>query len=98
MNDLIDLDEYRKDKEAYEKSIAELKEKSRPIKAPNLEKAKELLCTTNMKVAQVSEKTGFTNVSYFCRSFREYYGSSPESYRKGTGEDEEISDRIDKKI
>ena len=25
----------------------------------------------------------------FCRSFREYYGSSPESYRKGTGDDEE---------
>lgn len=43
LNDLIDLDEYRKDKEAYEKSIAELEEKSRPIKVPNLEKAKELL-------------------------------------------------------
>ena len=54
-----------------------------------MEKAKELLCSTNMKVAQVSEKVGFSNVSYFCRSFREYYGSSPESYRKGTGDDEE---------
>ena len=71
---------------------------NRYIRVVRMEKAKELLCTTNMKVAQVSEKTGFTNVSYFCRSFREYYGSSPESYRKGTGEDEEISDRVDKKI
>ena len=52
-------------------------------------KAKELLKNTNMKVAQISEKVGFANVSYFCRSFREYYGCSPESYRKGTGEDEE---------
>ena len=56
-----------------------------------MEKAKELLCSTNMKVAQISERVGFANVSYFGRSFREYYGSSPESYRKGTGEDEQTS-------
>lgn len=62
---------------------------NRFIRVFRMEKAKELLCSTNMKVAQVSEKVGFSNVSYFCRSFREYYGSSPESYRKGTGDDEE---------
>ncbi len=62
---------------------------NRFIRVVRMEKAKELLCGTNMKVAQVSEEVGFANVSYFCRSFREYYGSSPESYRKGTGEDEE---------
>lgn len=61
---------------------------NRFIRVCRMEKAKELLCNTNMKVAQVSEEVGFSNVSYFCRSFREYYGSSPESYRKGTGEDE----------
>ena len=61
---------------------------NRFIRVFRMEKAKELLCSTNMKVAQVSEQVGFANVSYFCRSFREYYGSSPESYRKGTGEDE----------
>ena len=48
-----------------------------------------ILCNSNMKVAQVSEQVGIPNVSYFCRSFREYYGSSPESYRKGTGEEDE---------
>ena len=64
---------------------------NRFIKVFRMEKAKELLCGTNMKVAQVSEKVGFANVSYFCRSFREYYGSSPESYRKGTEEDETSS-------
>lgn len=67
---------------------------NRYIKVLRMEKAREFLCGTNMKVAQVSEKVGFANVSYFCRSFREYYGSSPESYRKGTGEDEEISPDI----
>lgn len=64
---------------------------NRYIRVFRMEKAKEFLCSTNMKVAQVSERVGFANVSYFCRSFREYYGSSPESYRKGTGEDEQTS-------
>ena len=62
---------------------------NRFIRVVRMEKAKDLLCSSNMKVAQVSEQVGIPNVSYFCRSFREYYGSSPESYRKGTGEDEE---------
>ena len=56
---------------------------NRFIRVFRMEKAKELLRTTNMKVAMVSEQVGFANSSYFCRSFREYYGSSPESYRKG---------------
>lgn len=64
---------------------------NRFIKVFRMEKASEFLHDTNMKVAQISEKVGFANVSYFCRSFREYYGCSPESYRKGTGGDEEIS-------
>ena len=67
---------------------------NRFIKVFRMEKATELLRNTNMKVAQVSEKVGFSNVSYFCRSFREYYGSSPESYRKGTEGDEETSSDI----
>ena len=64
---------------------------NRFIKVFRMEKAGEFLRDTNMKVAQISEKVGFANVSYFCRSFREYYGCSPESYRKGTGGDEESS-------
>ena len=67
---------------------------NRFIRVVRMEKAKKFLCNTNMKVAQVSEEVGFANVSYFCRSFREYYGSSPESYRKGMGEDEEHSEKI----
>ena len=62
---------------------------NRFIRVVRMEKAKELLCSSNMKVAQVSEQVGIPNVSYFCRSFREYYGCSPESYRKGTGEEDE---------
>ena len=49
-----------------------------------MEKAKELLDNTNLEVEQISEKVGFANVSYFRRQFREFYGCSPELYRKGT--------------
>ena len=52
------------------------------IRQFRLEKAKELLCTTNMKIVQICKETGFTNASYFCKSFREYYGCSPERFRK----------------
>lgn len=67
---------------------------NRYIRVFRMEKAGELLKNTNMKVAQISEKVGFSNVSYFCRSFREFYGRSPESYRRGSGEDEEIISEI----
>ena len=46
-----------------------------------MEKAKELLTDTNMKIVNISEKTGYPNVSYFCQSFREYFGVSPQKFR-----------------
>lgn len=52
------------------------------IKAFRMQKAKDLLENTNMKIASICEKVGYNNVSYFCQSFREFYGKSPEKYRK----------------
>lgn len=52
------------------------------IKAVRMQKAKELLENTNMKIASICEQVGYNNVSYFCQSFREFYGKSPEKYRK----------------
>ncbi|QYR23249.1 response regulator transcription factor [Paenibacillus sp. sptzw28] len=46
-----------------------------------IEKAKELL-EQGMKVYQVAEKVGYTNVDYFHSKFRKYEGSSPSAYRK----------------
>lgn len=60
------------------------------IREFRLEKAKELLCTTNKKIVQICKETGFTNASYFCKSFREYYGCSPEKFRKTSGNGEDI--------
>lgn len=62
---------------------------NRFIREYRMEKAKELLETTNMKIVQIAKKVGFPNNSYFGRSFREYFGNTPESYRKGTATDEE---------
>lgn len=63
---------------------------SRYIKQCRMEKAKELLKGTNMKIVQICERVGFSNVSYFCQSFREYCGMSPDKYRKGEAEYEEM--------
>lgn len=65
---------------------------SRFVRIYRIEKAKELLDTTNMKIVQVCKETGFSNVSYFCKNFREYYGCSPEQFRKGEPINEEVQE------
>lgn len=63
---------------------------NRFIRDVRMNKAKELLETTNMKITQIAKEVGFLNNSYFGRSFREYFGITPESCRKGKGNDEEV--------
>lgn len=67
---------------------------SRFIRCYRMEKAKELLSGTNKKIVQICKETGFSNVSYFCKSFREYCGCSPEQYRKGEPASEENETKI----
>lgn len=47
-----------------------------------LQRARQLLLTTEMKVHMIAETVGFKNTSYFCQRFRDYYGESPESCRQ----------------
>lgn len=54
---------------------------SKFIKACRMEKARDMLENTHEKIGGISEKVGYPNVSYFCQSFREYYGVSPQKYR-----------------
>lgn len=54
---------------------------SKFIKACRMEKAREMLESTHEKIVGISEKVGYPNVSYFCQSFREYFGVSPQKYR-----------------
>jgi len=52
------------------------------IKNARMEKARELLLSTNMKISDVCEQVGYSNLSYFCRSFRNEYGVTPDQYRR----------------
>lgn len=59
---------------------------NRFIKSVRMEKAKELLEQTMMKIVDISTACGYPNVSYFCSSFREYYGISPQKFRESGDE------------
>ncbi len=51
------------------------------IKTVRMERAKELLEETHRKIVDISTAVGYANVSYFCQSFREYFGVSPQKFR-----------------
>lgn len=49
-------------------------------------RAYELICHTNLKFADISEKTGFCCANDMSRKIREYYGKSPTEIRFGKHE------------
>ena len=49
-----------------------------------MEKVKDLLVTTNLKVVDVAAATGFSRPSHLFRTFRKFFGVSPQSYRIAT--------------
>lgn len=51
------------------------------IKTVRMEQAKERVLNTNQKIQDISKDVGYPNFSYFCRSFRETFGQTPESFR-----------------
>lgn len=55
---------------------------SQYIRQYRMEKAKDALLHTQKKVIEIGIQSGYPNYSYFCQSFREYFGSSPEKYRQ----------------
>lgn len=61
----------------------EVKQKSLSfyISEVRFEKAKFLLKSTDLTVAEISEKVGFTNTNYFYTAFKKLYGISPSYYR-----------------
>ncbi|SHO44442.1 response regulator [Anaerocolumna xylanovorans] len=52
------------------------------IKNIRMEKAKELLVKTNMKISDICQEVGYSNVSYFCKSFQEDFGTTPDKFRQ----------------
>ena len=55
------------------------------IKNVRMEKAQELLLTTNMKIIDIGQSVGYYNVSYFCKCFQEEFGLTPDKYRQNRG-------------
>ena len=47
-----------------------------------IEKARELLANTNLRIAEVATACGFTDEAYFTRRFRQKESASPRSYRE----------------
>jgi AraC-like DNA-binding protein len=52
------------------------------IREKRLNKAKEMLETTNMMVSEICYSLGFENVSHFSRIFKEHHGLMPTSFRQ----------------
>lgn len=48
-----------------------------------INRAKELLVTTDMKLAEIAMETGFSDEFYLSRQFKKYTGVSPALYSKG---------------
>lgn len=47
-----------------------------------IEKAKEYLSTTHLRIYEVAEKVGYSSTEHFSRSFKEVTGKSPKEYLK----------------
>jgi len=45
-------------------------------------RAKELLMGSDKNIAEISAITGYTNSSYFIKTFKTYYGMTPAQYKK----------------
>ncbi len=58
---------------------------SRLLTNIRLEKGKELLLSTDYLLKDIAEMTGFHDVSYFSRFFKDNVGMSPKQYREAAG-------------
>lgn len=52
------------------------------IRSIRLQKAKELLETTDEKISDIAAQVGFSRPTYFSRLFSEQYGQSPRQFRQ----------------
>lgn len=55
---------------------------SKYIQSVRIERSETLLITTNNTIAQIADKTGWENVSYYTRVFKKVTGKTPGQFRK----------------
>ncbi len=51
------------------------------LQSIRVNKAKQLLSSTDMKLKKICSETGFNDISYFCMIFKEHEGMTPEEFR-----------------
>ncbi|MBQ8814704.1 MAG: response regulator [Lachnospiraceae bacterium] len=51
------------------------------IKNVRMEKARDLLLNTDLSVKDISQRVGYSNLSYFCKSFATDFGMTPDRFR-----------------
>jgi two-component system, response regulator YesN len=52
------------------------------IASERIRAAKKLLITTDLPIGDISTRTGFTDISYFSKQFKQLIGMTPQQYRK----------------
>lgn len=52
------------------------------LRQQKLTKAANLLLSSHLSIQEISVMSGFSNLSHFCRSFKEHYKQSPRHYRE----------------
>lgn len=52
------------------------------ISEVRIEAAKELLTTTDLKISEIAEKTGFSDIYYFSKRFKKITGHTPKEYAR----------------
>lgn len=52
------------------------------ITAQRMNYASKLLQNTNLPIIQIANETGYNNHSFFTQKFKEYFGITPNAYRK----------------
>jgi len=57
------------------------------IKSIRLKQASVLLTTQKTGISELAYAVGFTNLSHFSNSFREFYGMSPKEYAQHMNKD-----------
>ncbi|MBL3655144.1 AraC family transcriptional regulator [Fulvivirga sediminis] len=65
---------YKKVKKEFGQSVSIL------IRNMRLQKALDLLKNTQLNIAEIAYKVGFTDPGYFTRCFKNYYGKSPSEF------------------
>jgi YesN/AraC family two-component response regulator len=47
-----------------------------------IKEAKKLLCNTSLRVSEIADRMGYSDVAYFCTIFKRITGCTPSEYRK----------------